>query len=145
MSRIIGLDLGTKTIGVAISDPLLLTVQPLKTIWRKKSKDDILALKEIIDKYEVSKIVIGLPKNMNNTLGPSALRVISFVDILKQNFDLEICYQDERLTTSMGEKALIEMEVRRENRKKYIDKLAASFILETYIQGQKNGRKNNSN
>lgn len=134
-----GLDVGKKTIGVAVSDPLLLTAEPLKTIWRKKFSDDLEELKKIILKYDITKIVVGLPKNMDNSISSSAQRVISFVDLLKKNLNIDIFYQDERLTTSLSEQVLMKMNVRRENRKKYIDKIAASFILDTFLQENYNG------
>ena len=134
-----GLDLGDKTIGVALSDPFFLTAQPYITIKRKKASLDIDKLKDIIDEREISLIVIGLPKNMNNTLGPQAMKVISFVDLLKKATDIEIKYQDERMTTIQSEKVLIDMSVRRENRKKHIDKIAAAFILQTYLDRRSNG------
>lgn len=134
-----GLDLGDKTIGVALSDPFFITAQAYITIKRKKASLDIKKLLEIIDEKEVNLIVIGLPKNMNDTLGPQAMKVISFVDLLKKATDIEIEYQDERMTTMQSEKVLMDMSVRRENRKKYIDKIAASFILQTYLDRRSNG------
>ncbi|MDU6791753.1 MAG: Holliday junction resolvase RuvX, partial [Anaerococcus sp.] len=89
MSRIMGIDLGDKTIGVALSDPFFITAQAYVTINRKKTSLDIKKLTEIIDEKEVNLIVIGLPKNMNNTLGPQAMKVISFVDLLKKEIDID--------------------------------------------------------
>lgn len=134
-----GLDVGDKTIGVALSDPLFISAQPLETIRRSKASKDIDRLLEIIKQQEVSTIVVGLPKNMNNTIGPQSMKVISFVDLLKKRTDIEIIYQDERMTTLQSERVLIDMNVRRENRKKYIDKIAASFILQTYLDRRSNG------
>ncbi|MDD7306334.1 MAG: Holliday junction resolvase RuvX [Peptoniphilaceae bacterium] len=139
MNRIMGLDVGDKTIGVALSDPLFISAQPLETIRRSKASKDIDRLLEIIKQQEVSTIVVGLPKNMNNTIGPQSMKVISFVDLLKKRTDIEIIYQDERMTTLQSERVLIDMNVRRENRKKYIDKIAASFILQTYLDRRSNG------
>ncbi|MDO4593891.1 MAG: Holliday junction resolvase RuvX [Tissierellia bacterium] len=133
MSRIMGLDLGDKTIGVALSDPFFITAQPHITIRRKKTSEDIEKLKDIIDQYQVEKIVLGLPKNMNNTLGPQGQKVVSFADILRKKTQKEVIYQDERLTTIQSERVLMNMKVRRENRKKYIDKIAAAFILQTFL------------
>ncbi|WP_276877277.1 Holliday junction resolvase RuvX [Anaerococcus hydrogenalis] len=138
MSRIMGLDLGDKTIGVAISDPFFITAQAYLTIKRKKTSLDIKKLVDIIKDKEVNLIIIGLPKNMNNTLGPQAMKVISFVDLLKKETDIDIKYQDERMTTIQSDKVLMDMSVKRENRKKYIDKIAASFILQTYLDGRSN-------
>ncbi|MBS5988404.1 Holliday junction resolvase RuvX [Anaerococcus hydrogenalis] len=139
MSRIMGLDLGDKTIGVALSDPFFITAQAYLTIKRKKTSLDIKKLVDIIKEKEVNLIIIGLPKNMNNTLGPQAMKVISFVDLLKKETDIDIKYQDERMTTIQSDKVLMDMSVKRENRKKYIDKIAASFILQTYLDGRSNG------
>lgn len=134
-----GIDLGDKTIGVALSDPFFITAQAYVTINRKKTSLDIKKLTEIIDEKEVNLIVIGLPKNMNNTLGPQAMKVISFVDLLKKSTDTEIKYQDERMTTMQSDQILDDMNVDKKNRKKYIDKIAASFILQTYLDGRNNG------
>ncbi len=134
-----GIDLGDKTIGVALSDPFFITAQAYITIKRKKTSLDIEKLVDIIDKKEVNLIVIGLPKNMNNTLGPQAMKVISFVDLLKKATDIKIEYQDERMTTIQSEQVLNDMSVANKNKKIYIDKIAASFILQTYLDGRSNG------
>lgn len=134
-----GLDVGNKTIGVALSDPMFLLANALETIKRKKASIDIERIKELVEENEVNLIVVGLPKNMNNTIGPQAMRVMSFVDLLKKQVDIEIVYEDERMTTIQSEAVLMDMEVRRENRKKYIDKIAATFILQTYLDRRKNG------
>ncbi len=134
-----GLDVGNKTIGVALSDPMFLLANALETIKRKKASTDIERIKEIVEENDVNLIVVGLPKNMNNTIGPQAMRVISFVDLLKKQVDVEVVYEDERMTTIQSEAVLMDMEVRRENRKKYIDKIAATFILQTYLDRRKNG------
>ncbi|WP_306484794.1 Holliday junction resolvase RuvX [Anaerococcus sp.] len=139
MSRIMGLDVGNKTIGVALSDPMFLLANALETIKRKKASTDIERIKEIVEENDVNLIIVGLPKNMNNTIGPQAMRVISFVDLLKKQVDVEVVYEDERMTTIQSEAVLMDMEVRRENRKKYIDKIAATFILQTYLDRRKNG------
>ena len=134
-----GLDVGDKTIGVALSDPMFLLAQAKETIKRKKASLDIQRLLEIIDENDVNLIVVGLPKNMNNTIGPQSMKVMSFVDLLKKQTDVEIVYEDERMTTTQSESVLIDMKVRRENRKQYIDKIAATFILQTYLDRRKNG------
>lgn len=134
-----GLDVGNKTIGVALSDPMFLLANALETIKRKKASVDIERIKELVEENDVNLIVVGLPKNMNNTVGPQAMRVISFVDLLKKQVDVEVVYEDERMTTIQSEAVLMDMEVRRENRKKYIDKIAATFILQTYLDRRKNG------
>lgn len=134
-----GLDVGDKTIGVALSDPMFLLAQAKETIKRKKASLDIQRLLEIIDENDVNLIVVGLPKNMNNTIGPQSMKVMSFIDLLKKQTDVEIVYEDERMTTIQSESVLIDMKVRRENRKQYIDKIAATFILQTYLDRRKNG------
>lgn len=139
MTRIMGLDVGDKTIGVALSDPMFLMAHPIETIKRKKASLDIQRLVEIIEKEDVETIVVGLPKNMNNSIGPQSMKVMSFVDLLKKQTDKEIVYEDERMTTLQSERVLIDMDVRRENRKKYIDKIAATFILQSYLDRRNNG------
>lgn len=139
MTRIMGLDVGDKTVGVAISDPLFVTAQPYETIKRREAKFDIDRIEEIINDKEISLIVVGLPKNMNNTIGPQSMKVMSFVDLIKKRIDIDIVYEDERLTTVQSEAVLIDMNVRRENRKTHIDKIAASFILQSYLDRRSNG------
>lgn len=133
MERIMGLDIGDKTIGVAVSDPMLITAQGLKTIKRENIKKDIDEIINLIREYNITKIVIGLPKNMNNTIGPQGKKVLSFVDKLKEKVDVEIHLQDERLTTVAAEKTLIEGNMSRKKRKKVIDMVAATYILQTYL------------
>ncbi|MCF6465661.1 Holliday junction resolvase RuvX [Clostridium sp. Cult2] len=133
MERIMGLDVGDKTIGVAISDPLLFTAQGLKTIERESNKKDIKGIEDIIEEFNITKIVVGLPKNMNNTIGPQGKKVLDFVDKLKRKISIEIILQDERLTTVSAERILIEGDVSRKNRKKVIDKVAATYILQNYL------------
>jgi|SRR5690554_213524 putative Holliday junction resolvase len=140
MERILGLDVGDKTIGVAVSDPLGLTAQGVTTIKRVGKKKDYQAIQDLIEEYQVKKVVVGLPKNMNNTLGPQGEKVIKFAEKIKNKFKIDLIYIDERMTTMSAERILIEGDVRRENRKKYIDKLAATYILQTYLDGQ--GRRN---
>ncbi len=139
MNRIMGLDVGDKTIGVAISDPLLFTAQGLKTIKRESNKKDIKEIEDIIKEYNINKIVIGFPKNMNNTVGPQGEKVLSFVDKLKKRIKIEIILEDERLTTIAAERTLIEGDVSRRNRKKVIDKIAATYILQTYLDRKARG------
>lgn len=134
-----GLDVGDKTVGVAISDPLFITAQPYETIKRTKAKFDIDRIEEIIKEKDISIVVVGLPKNMNNTIGPQSMKVMSFVDLIKKRIDIEIVYEDERLTTVQSKSVLIDMNVRRENRKTHIDKIAASFILQSYLDRRSNG------
>ena len=136
--RIMGLDVGDKTIGVSVSDLMGLTAQGVKTIKRIGKKKDIEALKEIIKEREVNKIVSGLPKNMNGTLGPQGEKVIKFCELLEEETGIKIEYWDERLSTVAAERTLIQGNVRRENRKGVIDMVAAVIILQGYLDRQRN-------
>lgn len=136
--RIMGLDVGDKTIGVAVSDLMGLTAQGVKTVKRVGKKKDIEALKEIIKERQVNKIVSGLPKNMNGTLGPQGEKVIKFCELLEQETGIKIEYWDERLSTVAAERTLIQGNVRRENRKGVIDMVAAVIILQGYLDRQRN-------
>ena len=134
--RIMGLDYGEKTVGVAISDPLGLTAQGIETIFRKeenKLRKTCARIEELIREYEVERIVLGLPKHMNNDIGDRAEQSLNFGEMLKRRTGLEVVMWDERLTTVEAERTLIENKVRREDRKKYIDKIAAVFILQGYL------------
>lgn len=136
--RIMGLDVGDATIGVAVSDELELIAQAISTIRRKTIQEDIKAIRNIIVGKKINKIVIGFPKNMNNTIGERGNKTIEFSEIVKTAFsDLEIVLWDERLTTVAAEKVLLEANVSRKNRKKVIDKVAAVFILQNYLDSQK--------
>ena len=131
-----GLDYGTKTVGVAISDPLGLTAQAIETIGRKeenKLRRTCARIETLIGEYEVEKIVLGFPKHMNNDIGERALKTLEFRDMLVRRTGLEVVMWDERLTTAGAERVLIESGVRRENRKKHIDQIAAVFILQGYL------------
>lgn len=130
--RILGLDVGDKTIGVAVCDELGITAQALKTIRRKAILSDLNVLDEIIREYEAECLVIGIPINMNGTLGPAARKVMNFAEKLKV-FNIPVIEQDERLTTMMAEKIMIQGDVRREKRKKVIDQVAAALILQGYL------------
>lgn len=139
--RIIGLDYGTKTVGVAVSDALGITAQGVETITRKeenKLRQTLARIEELIDEYEVGRIVVGLPKNMNNTLGERAEACQEFADKLERRTGLPVVMWDERLTTVAAENVLIESGVRRENRKAVIDKIAAVFILQGYLDYESN-------
>lgn len=138
MNRYMALDIGDRTIGVAISDPLFIMASGHSTIFRENIEKDLEILKDIIVKESIIKIVVGLPKNMNNTVGPQGEKVLSFVEDLKiflkdNNFEIEIVMQDERLTTVSAERILIEGNMSRKNRKKVIDKVAATYILQSYL------------
>lgn len=141
--RIMGLDYGTKTVGVAISDPLLLTAQGIETIFRKdenKLRQTCARIEALIKEYEVEKIVLGLPKHMNNDIGERAERSLEFQAMLERRTGLEVIMWDERLTTVEAERTLIEGNVRRENRKAQIDKIAAIFILQGYLDSLSMGK-----
>jgi putative Holliday junction resolvase len=131
--RILGLDPGDRTIGVAVSDSFGWTAQALETIIRKDIKADIERIMELITEWEVGKIVMGFPKNMNSTIGPQGEKAMEFAKKLEEVTGLEVVLWDERLSTVAAEKLLIEGEVRRNKRKKVIDKVAASIILQGYL------------
>lgn len=133
--RIMGLDLGTKTIGVAISDEIGLTAQGIETINRQ-STDEIARLKKLIHEYEVGEIVLGFPKNMNNTVGERGQAAKRFQDELSQQVALPVHLWDERLTTVAAERMLIAADVSRKKRKKVIDKMAAVYILQSYLDSR---------
>ena len=137
--RILGLDYGSKTVGVAVSDALGITAQGLETIQRtqaNKLRKTLARIEQLIKEYDVGKILLGCPKNMNNTEGPRVQATMEFRDMLERRTGLEVILQDERLTTVSAERVLRESGVRRENRKEVIDKIAAVFILQTYLDAQ---------
>ena len=131
--RILGLDVGSKTIGVAISDPLGFTAQGLTTIRRTKKEQDIQEIKKFCDEYDVKVIVIGLPKNMNGTIGPSGEITMAFGKRIEEELKVEIKFWDERLTTVAAHKAMIEADLSRSKRKKIVDKVASTYILQGYL------------
>lgn len=136
MERILGLDVGDKYIGVAISDILGVTAQGLTTIKRESNVKTFEAIEKMINEHNINKIVVGLPKNMNGSIGPQGEKVQKFANKLKNKFKIDIIYIDERLTTVAAENLLIEANVSREKRKQVIDKVAASYILQTYLDGR---------
>ena len=134
--RIMGLDYGSKTVGVAISDSLGITAQGIEIVRRKsdtKLRQTLARLDELIQEYEVEKIVLGFPKNMNNTIGERAEKSLEFKDKLEKRTGLPVIMWDERLTTVEANRTLIEGDIRREDRGLYVDKLAAVFILQGYL------------
>ncbi|HOP65666.1 MAG TPA: Holliday junction resolvase RuvX [Bacilli bacterium] len=131
--RILGLDLGTKTLGIAISDRLGLIANPYKTIKYNNQEDLINELEEIIKKEQITKIILGNPKNMNNSETEAANRSKEFKKLLEDNFNLEVILIDERLSTKEAENILISGDMSRKKRKNMIDKLAATIILENYL------------
>lgn len=139
--RYLGLDLGTKTLGVAVSD-LTGTIATSLTILRHDNNHDYLIeeLKKIITEKNIETIVLGLPKNMNNTIGERGEMVLSFKEKLEKSTSLPVILEDERLTTRVAENILITADVSRKKRKKVIDKMAANIILQSYLDRRGNGR-----
>lgn len=139
--RIMGLDFGTKTVGVAISDALGFTAQGIETIRYEDNNIDIVfdRIRELIHDYEVSHFVVGLPKNMNGSIGKSGESCQAFAEQLEKRFNFQATLWDERLTTMAAEKMLISADVSRKKRKKVIDKMAAVMILQGYLDGHGNG------
>ena len=134
--RAMGLDYGSKTVGVAISDPLGITAQGIETIHRKaenKLRQTLARIEELAKEYEVDRLVLGFPKNMNNTIGDRAEKSLELKEMLERRTGLPVIMWDERLTTVEAERTLMESKVRREDRKKYVDKIAAVFILQGYL------------
>jgi putative Holliday junction resolvase len=131
--RVLGLDVGDKTIGVAVSDPLGFTAQGVTTIRRKNLKYDIEEIVKYCNEYQCKTIVVGLPKNMNNTIGPSGEKVLSLCEEIRKSFDGKIEMWDERLTTVAAHRAMLEADLSREKRKKIVDKIAAIYILQGYM------------
>ena len=134
--RVLGLDYGSKTVGVAVSDPLGLTAQGVETVWRKqenKLRRTLARIEEIIDEYDISLIVLGLPKHMNNSEGIRVESTMEFKEKLERRTGLEVVMWDERLTTVAADRTMMEAGIRRENRKEYVDMIAATFILQGYL------------
>ena len=139
--RIMGLDFGSKTVGVAISDELLLTAQGIEIIRRKdenKLRQTLARIEELIVEYGVEEIVLGLPKNMNATEGIRVELTNEFKEKLERRTGLTVHTWDERLTTVAADKTMIEAGIRREKRKDYVDMIAATFILQGYLDYRKN-------
>ena len=142
--RILGLDFGSKTVGVAVTDELMITAQGVEIIRREKPgklRQTLARIDELVAYYNVEKIVLGLPKNMNDTEGERCEKTREFKDMLEKRTGLEVILWDERLTTVAADEAMIEMGIRREDRKKYVDEIAAMFILRgylEYLESQKN-------
>jgi len=134
-----GLDVGSKTIGVAISDPMGWTAQGIETVKINEAIEEfgMARLGELIKQYEVTEAVVGYPKNMNNSIGPRAEASERFAALLKEAYSIPVVLWDERLTTSAAEKMLISADVSRKNRKKVIDKMAAVMILQGYLDFKK--------
>ncbi|MBR4085793.1 MAG: Holliday junction resolvase RuvX [Lachnospiraceae bacterium] len=139
--RIMGLDFGSKTVGVAISDALLITAQGIEIIRRKeenKLRQTLARIEELIVQYEVEEIVLGMPKNMNATEGERAVLTMEFKEKLERRTGLNVHMWDERLTTVAADRAMMEAGIRRENRKDYVDMIAATLILQGYLDRRSN-------
>lgn len=136
--RVLGLDVGTKTIGVAVSDEMGWTAQGIETIKvpNEKVHVSIPRLQELIQEYSVEALVVGLPKNMNGTIGPRGEACIEFADLLKKELQMEVTMWDERLSTVAAERVLLSADVSRKKRKKVIDKMAAVMILQGYLDSK---------
>lgn len=136
MKRIMGLDIGDRTIGIAVSDLLGYTAQGIETIRRKSLQADMIRLHELVDDYSVDMMVAGLPKNMDGTQGVRCDIVKEFMEKVQEEFpDMEISFWDERLSTVAAAKSLIAADVSRARRRKVIDKMAAVYILQGYMDG----------
>jgi putative Holliday junction resolvase len=134
--RILGLDFGSKTVGVAVSDELLITAQGVEIIRRKspaKLRQTLARIEELVGEYGVDRIVLGYPKNMNNTEGERCERTMEFKEKLEKRCGLPVILRDERLTTVAADQSMMEMGIRRENRREYVDEIAAIFILQGYL------------
>lgn len=140
--RYLGLDLGTRTLGISLSDSTLTIASALKTIRFNENDYDFLVdeLEAIIKEYNISKIVLGFPKNMNNTIGERCETTLKFKEKLEKIFNIEVVLQDERLTTVEATNYMLEADISRKKRKKSIDALAANIILQTYLDKEKGGR-----
>lgn len=142
--RVLGLDYGSKTVGVAVSDPLGLTAQGVETVWRKqenKLRRTLARIEEIISEYQVTEIVLGYPKNMNNTVGERAEKSLEFKEMLEKRTGLPVVMWDERLTTMAAGRTLEETGVHKEDRKQYLDQVAAVFILQGYLDAAAHRRE----
>ncbi|MDO5521917.1 MAG: Holliday junction resolvase RuvX [bacterium] len=144
--RILGLDYGSVTVGVAVSDELGLTAQGIEVVRRKqetKLRQTLARIEEIIAEYKVELIVLGYPKNMNNTIGERAEKSEAFAEMLKKRTGLEVVLWDERLSTVSAHNAMIDGGMRRENRAQIVDKVAAVFILQNYLDMKYNSHQSN--
>ena len=134
--RVMGLDVGTRTIGVAVSDALGYTAQGVEVIRRRDLLKDLARLEELMVAYQVQSLVVGIPKNMNGTYGPSAEEARRFCQVLRERFPVPVYEEDERLTTVAAEKTLLAANLSRRRRRQVIDKVAATLILETFLARQ---------
>ncbi len=133
MKRIMALDVGEKRVGVAVSDPLGITAQPLSVLKREDFEKLMQTLRELIDEFGVGKMVVGVPYNMRGEKGRSAGKIMEFIELMKKNIDIEVDLMDERFSTAFSERAMLEADARRKKRKENIDKVAAAVILQGYL------------
>ena len=146
--RIMGLDYGSKTVGVAVSDALGLTAQGIEIVRRKsetKLRQTLARIEEIAKEYSVEKIVLGFPKHMNNDIGERAEKSLEFKEMLERRTGLPVVMWDERLTTVEADRTMMETGIRRENRKEYVDMIAAVFILQGYLDYLSNHKETQEN
>ena len=146
--RIMGLDYGSKTVGVAVSDPLGLTAQGIEIVRRKsetKLRQTLARIEEIAKEYSVEKIVLGFPKHMNNDIGERAEKSLEIKEMLERRTGLPVVMWDERLTTVEADRTMMETGIRRENRKEYVDMIAAVFILQGYLDYLSNHKETQEN
>lgn len=138
--RYLGIDLGSKTVGLAMSDPTNTIASSYKTIFFENEdyESTIKEIKDIVEEYNIKKIVLGLPKNMNNTLGERAIITTQYKKLLEDNLNIEVDFYDERLTSVISNSLLIEADMSRKKRKKKVDKIAAQIILQDYLNKEKN-------
>lgn len=136
MNRILGLDYGDRRIGIAMSDIFGWTAQGLETIDRKREGNELKRIEEIIQANEIGEIVLGLPKNMNGTIGPRGEICMAFAQTLQETFNLPVHLWDERLTTVSAERTLVEADMSRKKRKQVVDKMAATLILQNYLDSK---------
>jgi len=139
MKKILGLDVGTKRIGIAASDELFITAQAMETIERASLENDLENIKGIIKNNNISEVIVGLPLNMDGTYSAKTKEVIEFMDSLLKVIDLPVKTWDERLTTLQAERALLEADMSRAKRKRLVDKLAAQVILQSYLDSRQKG------
>jgi putative Holliday junction resolvase len=137
MERILGIDVGDKRIGIAVTDPLHITAQGVMTLKRKSREDDLLAFKKLLEEYEIKTIVAGLPVSMDGSESAQTRKTINFCQFIKKRLGVEIIYEDERLTSVASEEILIAGKVSRQDRKKYVDTMAAQLILQAYMERNK--------
>lgn len=138
--RYLGIDLGSKTVGIAMSDPTCTIASTFKTIFFKNEdyESTLDEIKQIVKDYDIKKIIIGLPKNMNNTLGERAIITTRYKEMLENNLDIPVIMFDERLTSVISNQVLIEADISRKKRKKKVDSIAAQVILQDYLNKEKN-------